>query len=256
MSMDHHLLDTLKKLKLSGILDTLEQRLAQAREGELDYVDFMGLIFQDEVERRAAQRLQRLIKNAHFEEEKTLEGFDFKAVPKLKVHLVRDLATCRFIERKEHAIMCGPTGVGKTHLVQALGHMACRKGYRVLFTKASKMLRKLHAAKADYSWEKVIRYYLRPDLLIIDDFGLQPFTSSQAADLYEVVSERCLRASTMLTSNRPVQDWLTLFPDPVMAQAVVDRLRQNAHMIIIEGESYRDRLKPRGQNSQSKQESK
>ena len=152
--------------------------------------------------------------------------------------------------------MCGPTGVGKTHLVQAVGHMACRKGYRVLFTKASKMLRKLHAAKADYSWEKVIRYYLRPDLLIIDDFGLQPFTSSQAADLYEVVSERCLRASTMLTSNRPVQDWLALFPDPVLAQAVVDRLRQDAHMIIIEGESYRSPLKPRGQNSQSEQKPK
>jgi DNA replication protein DnaC len=252
MSMDHHLLDTLKKLKLSGILDTLSQRLAQAREGELDYVEFMGLIFQDEVERRAAQKLQRLIKHARFEDEKTLESFDFKATPKIKGHLVRDLATCRFIERKEHAIICGPTGVGKTHIAQALGHMACRKGHRVLFVKTAKLLRKLHAAKADYSWEKNIRLYLRPELLIIDDFGLQPFTGGQAADLYEIISERCLRASTIVTSNRPVQDWLALFPDPVLAQAAVDRMRQNAHMITIEGDSYRARLIPKKEENKEK----
>jgi len=257
MKTDHHLVDILRKLKLSGIQDTLEVRLEQARQGEMDHVEFLLLLLQDEVERRAAQRLNNLVVRAGFEQDKTMEGFDFKALPKLKPHLVRELATCRFIERKEHVILCGPTGVGKTHLAQALGHMACRKGHRVLFTKAAKMLRRLHAAKADHSWEKAIRQYLAPGLLIIDDFGLQSYNPSQAADLYEIIAERCLSASTLVTSNRPIQDWLALFPDPVLAQAAVDRMRQNAHLVTIEGDSYRGRLKPKkaqGEKEENHQE--
>lgn len=239
MKIDHHLREQLKVLKFSGILESLEVRLAQAQKGELGFLDLLSLILQDEIERRAASALARRVQKAGFEQVKTLEGFDFKALPKLRASQVHDLAAGQFIEGKESVILCGPTGVGKTHLAQALGHAACRRGHQVLFVKTSKMLRGLYAARADQSWDKALRRYLACDLLIMDDFGLQPFTQTQAEDLYEIVSERNLKASNIITSNRPIQDWLGLFPDPVLAQAVVDRLRHNAHVLVIEGDSYR-----------------
>ncbi|MBF0510487.1 MAG: ATP-binding protein [Deltaproteobacteria bacterium] len=251
MNIDHHLQDKLRTLRLSGILETLEARLTQAQAGELGFVEFLQLIFQDEIERRAASALARRIQKAGFDDNHTIEGFNFNAVPKLKSSLIRDLATCSFVGHKESIILCGPTGVGKTHLAESLGHLACRQGYSVLFVKPGKMFRKLYAARADQSWEKVIRKYLSPDLLIWDDFGLQPFNQHQAEDLYEIISERTSKGSNIITSNRPIQDWLGLFPDPVMAQAAVDRLRQNAHLIVIEGDSYRGRLTP-GQSNRDK----
>lgn len=244
MKIDHHLKEQLKTLKLSGILQTLETRLSQAQKGDLGFLEFLNLLLQDEVERRAATGLENRIKSACFEQDKTLEGFDFGAVPKISKALIHDLAASTYVERRESILLCGPTGVGKTHLAQALGHYACRQGYRVYFVKINKMFRALYAARADQTWDKVIRKYLRPDLLILDDFGLQSFTKTQAEDLYEIVTERCLRSSTIVTSNRPIQDWLGLFPDPVMAQAVVDRMRHQAHIIVIEGDSYRASLKP------------
>lgn len=246
MTIDHHLREKLKALKLSGILHTLDVRVAQTQNGEIGTLEFLHLILQDEIERRAATAAAQRIQKAAFQEEKTLEGFDFGALPKLKPSLIRDLATCTFIDRRESVILYGPTGVGKTHVAQGLGHMACRQGYRVLFTKVGKMLRALLAARADQTWEKAIRRYIVPDVLILDDFGLSGFSQLQGEDLYEIVSERVMKASTIITSNRPVQDWLGLFPDPVMAQAVVDRLRQNAHLVVMEGDSYRGRYRPGG----------
>lgn len=136
-------------------------------------------------------------------------------------------------------------GVGKTHLVQALGHEACRRGYDVLFVKSVKILRSLLAARADHSWEKKIKKFLRPDLLIIDDFGLTALTHTQDEDFSEIVTERHLKSSLIITSNRPPQDWIPLFPGPVMANSALDRLAHHAHHIIIEGgDSYRKKLKP------------
>jgi DNA replication protein DnaC len=244
MKIDHHLTDQLKTLKLSGILLTLETRLSQAQKGDLGFLEFLNLLFQDEIERRTATALARRIRLACFEQDKTMEGFDFGAVPKLNRPLIHDLAASTYIERGDSVILCGPTGVGKTHLAQALGHAACRQGYKVYFVKMNKMFRALYAARADQSWNKAIRKYLSPDLLIIDDFGLQSFTKTQAEDLYEIVTERNLKSSTIVTSNRPIQDWPGLFPDPVMAQAVVDRIRHQAHIVVIAGDSYRSSLNP------------
>jgi DNA replication protein DnaC len=202
-------------------------------------------MLQDEIERREAKKLAQRLSHASFEEEKTLEGFDFAFNPKIKRSLVSNLATCIFIDKKEHILIYGPTGVGKTHLAQALGHEVCRKGYDVLFVKSVKMLRSLMAARADHSWEKRIKKFLRPDLLIIDDFGLTALTPTQAEDFYEIITERHLKPSMIITSNRPPQDWIPLFPDPVMANSALDRLAHHAHHIIIEGgESYRRKLKP------------
>jgi len=157
VTIDHHLREKLKALKLSGILHTLDVRVAQTQNGEIGTLEFLHLILQDEIERRAAAAAAQRIQKAAFQEEKTLEGFDFGALPKLRPAQIRDLATCTFIDRRESVILYGPTGVGKTHVAQGLGHMACRQGYRVLFTKVGKMLRSLLAARADQTWEKAIR---------------------------------------------------------------------------------------------------
>ena len=244
--IDHHLLGQLRKLKLGGFADTLELRLEQARKDELSHLDFLSLVIQDEIERREAKKLAVRIQKASFEEEKTLEGFDFTFNPKIKRAVITDIATCLFVEKREHLLIYGPAGVGKTHLAQAIGHEACRRGYSVSFVKTVKMLRNLFASRADQSWEKQVKKYLYPDLLILDDFGLTALTPLQAEDIYEVVTERHLRSSIVVTSNRPPEDWVALFPDPVMANSALDRLSHHAHHIMIDGgESYRKKLSPK-----------
>jgi DNA replication protein DnaC len=226
-------------------MESLDLRLKQAQEEELGHLTFLQLMLQDEIERREVRKLAQRLSRASFEEEKTLEGFDYSFNPKIKRSLVKNLATCIFIDKKEHILIYGPAGVGKTHLAEALGHEACRRGYEVLFVKSVKMLRSLMAARADHSWEKRIKRFLRPNLLIIDDFGLTALTPTQAEDFYEIVTERHLKSSIIITSNRPPQDWVPLFPDPVMANSALDRLAHHAHHIIIEGgESYRKKLRP------------
>jgi DNA replication protein DnaC len=244
MNLEHHLVQQLKSLRLSGFLDSLELRLQQAQAASMGYLDFFQLIVQDEIERREAKKLQTRLQQASFEEEKTVECFDFSFNPKLNTRLSHDLATCLFINRTEHIVLYGPAGVGKTHIAQAIGHQACRLGHDVLFTKAIKLFRSLLAARADHSWEKRMKKYLAPDLLIIDDFGLCALTCAQAEDFYEIVAERHLKSSMIITSNRPPQDWIPLFPDPVMANSALDRLAHHAHHLIIEGESYRRKLMP------------
>ena len=245
MNIDHHIAQQLKTLRLGGFLESLDLRLTQAREEEFDHLTFLQVMVQDEIERREAKKLAQRLSRASFEQQKTLEGFDFSFNPTVKRSLVSNLATCIFIEKKEHVLIYGPAGVGKTHLAQALGHEACRRGYEVLFVKSVKMLRSLHAARADYSWEKRIKKFLRPDLLIIDDFGLIALNPTQAEDFYEIVTERHLKSSMIINSNRTPQDWIPLFPDPVMANSALDRVAHHAHHILIEGgESYRKKLRP------------
>ncbi len=257
MNIDHHLREQLRTLRLSGILESLDLRLQQAQKDSLGYLEFFHLLMQDEIERREAKKLNLRISRASFEEEKTIEGFDFSFNPMINPKLVRDLCKCVFIEKREHVLLCGLTGIGKTHIAQAIGHHACRLGYDVLFTKAVKLFRFLLAGRADQSWEKRMKKCLAPDLLIIDDFGLSALSPIQAEDFYEIIAERHLKSSIIITSNRPPQDWVPLFPDPVMANSALDRLAHNAHQIIItKGDSYRRVLKtqkstlstPRGVN--------
>ncbi len=247
MSISIALTGQLKALKLGRMLDTFDVRLAQAREGQLGYIEFLQLLLQDEIERRKTQGLRLRLQRASFEEPKTLEDFDFASLPAVNPAAIRDLATGLFIEKREHVLLYGPAGTGKTHLAQALGHHACRTGRSVLFVKAVKLFRTLQAARADNSWEAELRRHLSPDLLIIDDFGLKPMTMTQAEDFYEIIAERHLRGSIIVTSNRPPADWLPLFPDPVMANSALDRLAHNAHHLVMKGESYRKRNRPQNQ---------
>jgi len=203
MNLQHQLQEQLKVLRLGGFLQSLELRLQQVQGSSLGYIEFLQLLVQDEIERREAKKLNLRLSRASFEEEKTLEGFDFSFNPKLNAKLVRDLGNCSFIEKKEHILLYGSAGVGKSHVAQALGHQACRLGYEVLFTKAVKLFRFLLAGRADHSWDKRIKKYLVPDLLIIDDFALSVLTPTQAEDFYEIVAERHLKSSIIITSNQP-----------------------------------------------------
>jgi DNA replication protein DnaC len=248
MNLQHQLENQLKTLRLGGFLQTLDLRLQEAQKTSLGYVEFLQLLVQDEIERREAKKLNLRLSRASFEEEKSLEGFDFAFNPKLNAKLIRGLGNGTFIEKKEHVLLYGPAGVGKSHIAQALGHQACRLGYDVLFTKAAKLFRFLLAGRADHSWEKRMKKYLAPDLLIIDDFGLSTLSPIQAEDFYEIVAERHLKSSIAMTSNRPPQDWIPLFPDPVMANSAMDRLVHHAHHLIMEGESYRKKLSPKSLN--------
>ncbi|UWZ79762.1 ATP-binding protein [Geoalkalibacter halelectricus] len=187
MSASAALTSQLKTLKLGRMLDTLDVRLLQARQDQLGYLEFLQLLLQDEIERRKTQSLRLRLQRASFEEPKTLEEFDFAGSPTLNPAAIRDLATGLFIERREHVLLYGPAGTGKTHLAQALGHHACRSGRSVLFLKAVKLFRTLQSSRADNSWDAELRRLLAPDLLIIDDFGLKPMTMTQAgSSLFQV----------------------------------------------------------------------
>jgi DNA replication protein DnaC len=149
-----------------------------------------------------------------------------------------------FIEREEDVIFLGPVGVGKTFLACALGHAACRAGREVLFIRADRLLQQLHQSRADHSTDRVFRGLLAPDLLIIDDFALRRLDNQQSSDFYEIILERHRRASTILTSNRSIDEWILLFDDPVLAQSAIDRLAHNAYEVVMEGESYRKLQRP------------
>ncbi len=241
MSIDGQVESKLKQLRLTGMFETLEVRLKQAEKSNSGYLDFLSTLLEDEYEKRQSRGLLKRLKKAGFEEEKTLEGFDFSFNPQIPVKRVKQLASCAYIDKKENIFLLGPVGVGKTHVAQALGHVACRMGYEVLFTKAAKMFRYLNGGRADNSFEKRTKRYTSVQLLIIDDFGLKPLTPIKSDDFYEVIGERYLKKSTIFTSNRTLEDWHSLFPDPVIANSAMDRIAHNAHQITMSGESYRNK---------------
>lgn len=251
MEIPQSLKTHLKRLKLSGLLPTLPDRVAYARKTKLPELDFLELVLQDEVDRRDHKNLELRLSRAGFEEEQTFEGFDWEAPVTFDRDQVKDLFSLGFLERREDVIFLGPVGVGKTFLACALGHAACRAGAQVLFLRADRMFQGLHQSRADHSTEKTFRRLLAPDLLLLDDFGLRRLTAEQSSDLYEVILERHRRASTIVTSNRAIEEWVPLFDDPVLAQSALDRLAHNAYQIVIEGESFRRRQRP-GERSEDR----
>lgn len=229
----------LKQLRLSGILATLEARHRQAVDGQWSYVEFLERLLEDEVERRAQKQLLLRLRRATLNTTKTLESFDFRFNPTISRQQVLQLASCDYIRRKRNLLICGPTGVGKSHLAHALGHEACRTGFDVLFVNTHKMLRHLHGGRADGTWERRLALYLRPDLLILDDFGLKPLVEPAPSDLYDVINERYEVGSILITSNRAPSEWPELFGNPLLASAGLDRLAHHAESLVITGRSYR-----------------
>ena len=247
--MSHYqpLLEQLKQLRLGGLVDSLELRLKEAEKQQLSYLDFLSLLIQDELQRRSQSKFARRLKKACFADLKTLEEFDFKFNPALERRRIYDLGTGHFIENKDNLCLCGPVGVGKSPIALALGHEAVRRGFEVRYIQAPRLFRTLQAAHADLSRDRLMKHYCSSDFLIIDDFGLKPLTDQQADDRYDIVYERYPKGSLMLTSNRSVQEWMGLFPDPIQANSLLDRLGHNAHQLEWEGESYRRRRGATGQ---------
>jgi DNA replication protein DnaC len=234
----------LKRLKLSGLVPVLPDRAAYASKAALSPLDFLELTLQDEIDRREHKNLSTRLDRAGFTESHTFEDFDWDAPVTFDRDRVRDLFGLSFLEKRQDVLFLGPVGVGKTFLACALGHSACRAGYRALFLRSDHLLRIIHQSRADNSTERVIRSLLAPDLLIIDDFGLRRLNAQQSSDFYEVVIERHRRASTVVTSNRSIEEWIPLFDDPILAQSALDRLAHNAYQVVIEGDSYRSRQRP------------
>jgi DNA replication protein DnaC len=233
----------LRTLKLSGMLATIDARLAQARAGELGHLEFLQVLCEDEISRRSGAAIGRRVRRARFEEHATFEGFDFTASPGIPSAQIRDLAALRWLAAGESVILTGPVGAGKTFIAQALGHQAIRHGHEVRFAKTSRVLADLAGGRADHTWDKRLRAWARPAVVICDDFGLRELTPAQADDLYELITERAGK-SMIFTSNRAPVDWYPLFPNPVVAESLLDRLINTSHQVVMDGPSYRPRKRP------------
>lgn len=239
MELNDPLLSQLKSLRLSGMLATLESRNRLAVAGQWSYMEFLTRLLEDEVERRAQKQLALRLRRGTLNTTKTLEDFSFAFNPGINRQQVLALAAGDYLRERRNVLICGPSGVGKSHLAQALGQEACRLGYEVLFANTHKMLQHIHGGRADNSHERRLNVYLRPDLLILDDFGLRALSPPSPGDLYDVINERYEKGSIVLTSNRSPKEWAGLFGDPLLASAGLDRLGDRAEMLVIQGESYR-----------------
>ena len=239
MELNDLLLTQLKSLRLSGMLSTLDIRHQQAVAGEWSFMEFLTRLLEDEVERRAQKQLCVRLRRGALNTQKTLEDFSFSFNPGINRQQVLALAAGDYLRARRNVLICGPSGVGKTHLAQALGQEACRQGYEVLFLNTHKMLQHLQGGRADNSLARRLGTYLRPDLLILDDFGLRPLSAPSPEDLYDVINERYEKGSIVLTSNRSPKEWPALFGDPLLASAGLDRLGDRAEMLVIQGQSYR-----------------
>jgi len=235
MNMNHHVEARLKRLKMPAIAQNLEMREREAREQSLGYLEFLSLLIGDEVASREANILSKRLTGGALDSRLTFESFDFKFNNEsIASQTVRDLATCHFIERNQNLIFCGPPGIGKTHIAHAIGHEVCRRGFDALFFKTHKLLEQLIDPLNPRRVERLWKRCLTAKLLIINDFGFRRYDAKESELLYELSDERLGKRSTIVTSNRPVEDWYGIFPDPVIGGAILDRLASGSIKLIIE----------------------
>lgn len=248
--MDSDLISTdlktvLRRLKLSRMLDTLPERLVLARGQKTPHQDFLQLVLADEVSRRESQSTTIRATRARLDPDMRLERWDPTAKVTFDRALLNEIATLRFLDDHRHVTIVGPVGVGKTFLAHAFGHIACRRGASVIVLRTDQMLKTLKHARLDNSYEAELRKLIAADLLIVDDFGLDAMDAVESRDAYEIFTERHRSGSMIVTSNRGPDEWLAVFADPVRAQSAIDRFTSNAYDLVIDGESYRRRQKPK-----------
>ena len=234
----------LKRLQLGPMAATLPERIDLARREQLDYASFLEIILSDEVNRRAHRRTELRMQGAGFEETCPLEDFDWSASIIMDRRRLDAALSLEFLDKHEHVLLAGPAGVGKSFLAQALGYAAIRAGHTVRFSHADDFFKAMSQARVDNSVDRTFRSFLSPDLLILDDLGLHRLTAQQSADLYELILNRHRSSSFVITSNRAVDEWLSLFDDPILGNSALDRLANASYQIVIEGTSYRERQSP------------
>jgi DNA replication protein DnaC len=236
---------TLKALKLGQMLDTLPDRLTLARQQHMTHADFLQLVLADEVTRRETKSASLRARAAGLDAGMRLDTWDETAAVGYDRQLWNELVSLRFLDAARGALLLGPVGVGKTHLATALGHIAIRRRRTVMMAPAARLFKKLKAARLDNTLDAEFRRLTGIDLLLIDDFALQPLDAAETADFYQICVERHRKAATVVTSNRTAEEWLTIMADPLLAQSAVDRLTSTCYELVIEGESYRRRQRPR-----------
>jgi len=229
----------LKKLGLLGMINTLDIRNQEAITNQIAYSEFLSLLVQDELLMRDNRGYERRLKAANIMGHKTIENFDFKFNPKINQSLIRDLMTGGFIREKYPLLIVGPCGTGKSHIAQAIGLCAIRKGYDVLYITQTELLQTLQTAKAIGDYDKKLKLFAKVSLLIVDDFGLKPLRVPQDEDLHELLAQRYERTTTIVTSNLDLHEWQQAFPNQLLGAAAVDRLQHNAYVVRLEGMSYR-----------------
>lgn len=229
----------LTNFKLSGVLKSLESRNQYAIEKGLSYLEFLELLLEDEVVNRQSNSFKKRFAKSKLDSMKTISGYDFSYQPELKKQEVLDVASCRFIGEKKNLIFMGNPGVGKTHLANAIGIEAVKKGYKVLFIHASDVVSKLVASKGDGTYGTVMKDLMSVDLLIIDEVGFKKIAMSFVDEFFEIIRRRYENGSIIITTNRPFEEWANIFGDAVLASAIVDRLVHHAFLIKINGRSYR-----------------
>lgn len=235
----------LKKLKLGHLIPTLPERLVLAEKQNMSFEETFLLVLSDEVSRRESTASTRRAAKAGLDPEMLMERWDSTAKVRYDKRVLAELMSLRYVESNRNVVILGAVGVGKTFLANALGHVATRHGYNVKLTRADAMLRRLKQSRMDNSREAVIAELSSVDLLIIDDFALEPMSRDESRDVYQLIVERSGRAPTIITSNRDTAEWIAAFDETLLAQSAVDRFINNAYDLVVEGESYRARLKPK-----------
>jgi DNA replication protein DnaC len=234
----------LKRLRLGGLVPTLAERLSLADKESTPVEDLLLMLLTDEISRRETTAATRRAQDAGLDPDMVLERWDRTAKVTYDRRVLSEIASLRFVEDRRNVVILGPVGVGKTFLANALGHLCCRAGFHVRLLRADVLLRSLKQSRMDNSRDALMTQFGTVDVLIIDDFALEPMSREESRDIYQLFVERNARFSTIVTSNRDTAEWIATFDDTLLAQSAVDRFKNNAFDLVVDGESYRSRLKP------------
>lgn len=243
-TLSPELVAAFKRLRLGGLLPTLAERIAMAEKESTPLEDILLMLLTDEISRRETTAAERRAVEAGLDPDMVLERWDKTAKVSYDRRVLGELVSLRFVEDRRNVVILGPVGVGKTFLANALGHLCCRAGFHVRLLRADALLRMLKQSRMDNSREALMTELSTVDVLVIDDFALEPMSREESRDVYQLFVERNARLSTIVTSNRDTAEWIAAFDDALLAQSAVDRFRNNAFDLVVDGESYRSRLKP------------